>query len=350
MVYVVKIINMNTLLIIESLKHALMIAIFVFAMMVLVDYFNVLTKGGMNKAIKGGRFRQYTIASFLGSTPGCLGAFTNVSLYAHGLISFGAIVGGMIATSGDEAFVMLAMFPKQAIFLFLILFILGIVLAWVSDKIIVIFNIKTSESCEKLTFNERDNECKCFDIKSIEKITFIRALMILLLMGSIILIATGVLGTQTWDWKRITFTTLLSITLFIFATVPEHYLKDHIWKHIVKRHLLRVFLWSFFAILFVHVGLHHLDLESFVQSHMLWVLLIASLLAVIPESGPHFIFVMMFAQGLIPFSVLLASSIIQDGHGMLPMLSYSVKDSLLIKLFNFIFGLTIGGGLYLLGL
>ena len=118
----------------------------------------------------------------------------------------------------------------------------------------------------------------------------------------------------------------------------------------MKKHLLRVFLWSFFAILFVHVGLHHWNFESFIQNHMLWVLVIASLLAIIPESGPHFIFVMMFAQGLIPFSVLLASSIVQDGHGMLPMLSYSIKDSLLIKLFNFIFGLVIGGGLYLLGL
>ena len=341
---------MDTPLIIESLRHALMIAIFVFAMMVLVDYFNVLTRGKMNKTIKGGRFRQYTIASFLGSTPGCLGAFTNVSFYAHGLISFGAIVGGMIATSGDGAFVMLAMFPKQAILLFLILFILGIILAWFSDRIVSILKIKTSESCETFIFDKENEECKCFDIKSIEKITFIRALMIILLFTSIILIATGIIGPQVWDWKRITFTILLSITFFIFATVPEHYLRDHIWKHIVKKHLLRVLLWSFFAILFIHVGLHHWNLELFVQNHMLWVLVIASLLAIIPESGPHFIFVIMFAQGLIPFSVLLASSIIQDGHGMLPMLSYSIKDSLLIKLFNFIFGLAIGGGLYLLGL
>ena len=34
-----------------------------------------------------------------GATPGCLGAFMNVSLYVHGMISFGAIVGGTIATS-----------------------------------------------------------------------------------------------------------------------------------------------------------------------------------------------------------------------------------------------------------
>ena len=43
----------------------------------------------------GRGFRSGTaLASFLGSTPGCLGAFMNVSLYIHGTISFGAIVGG----------------------------------------------------------------------------------------------------------------------------------------------------------------------------------------------------------------------------------------------------------------
>ena len=78
----------------------------------------------------------------------------------------------------------------------------------------------------------------------------------------------------------------------------------------------------------------------------MWVLLIASLVAVIPESGPHLIFAVMFSKGLIPFSVILASSIIQDGHGMLPLLSYSVRDSMLIKLFNLVFGLIIGIILY----
>jgi len=61
------------------------------------------------------------------------------------------------------------------------------------------------------------------------------------------------------------------------------------------------------------------------------------------------IFVMLYANGMIPFSILLASSIVQDGHGMLPLLSYTVKDSMLIKLFNLVFGIVIGLAFYLLG-
>jgi hypothetical protein len=102
------------------INHSITITLFVFLMMLIIDYLNVATKGNMEKSLKGGKGRQYTISSFLGATPGCLGAFMNVSFYAHGLMGFGAIVGGMIATSGDEAFVMLALFPKKALLLFAI--------------------------------------------------------------------------------------------------------------------------------------------------------------------------------------------------------------------------------------
>ncbi|MDY6845093.1 MAG: putative manganese transporter, partial [Thermodesulfobacteriota bacterium] len=100
------------------LKHSLMITVLVFVMMLLVDFLDTATKRRMSDIMKGGKLRQYTLASFLGSTPGCLGAFINVSLYVHGIIGFGALVGGMIATSGDEAFVMLSQFPATAMMLF----------------------------------------------------------------------------------------------------------------------------------------------------------------------------------------------------------------------------------------
>jgi hypothetical protein len=82
---------------------------------------------------------------------------------------------------------------------------------------------------------------------------------------------------------------------------------------------------------------------------MILIFLICALVGIIPESGPHMIFVMMFANGLIPFSILLTSSVVQDGHGMLPLFSYTVKDSVLIKLFNLIFAIVIGLPLFLLG-
>ena len=106
------------MLVIEVLKHALIITLFVFVMMVLIDYINVMTRGRLSFAAKGGRWKQYIGGSFLGAIPGCLGAFFSVSLYMHGLFSFGALAAAMIATSGDEAFVMPAMFPGSVLILF----------------------------------------------------------------------------------------------------------------------------------------------------------------------------------------------------------------------------------------
>jgi hypothetical protein len=100
----------------------------------------------------------------------------------------------------------------------------------------------------------------------------------------------------------------------------------------------------------VHYGLKFWNLDAFIHQHMVWILIIGALLGIVPESGPHFIFVMMYAKGLVPFSVLFTTSFIQDGHGMLPLLSYSLKDSILIKTFNFVFGLSIGSILLMMGL
>jgi len=329
-----------------------MISFFVFTMMLILDYFNVLTKGNINNIIKRRKGQQYLISSFLGSTPGCLGAFLNVSFYVHGMISFGALTGGMIATSGDEAFVLLAMLPKQALLLFVILFIFGIALGWFSDKIVTVLKLKTCKEC-KLYKIHSIKECKCFDKKTIIQnyleLSPIRIFLLATAIFVLIAIIIGLFGPSSWDWKRITFVVLFIITLGIIATVPEHFLREHIWEHIVKKHLWSVFLWSFFAIMVIEIGFKYFNIEEFVQEHMKWIGLLAVLIGIIPESGPHMIFVMLYAKGMIPFSILLASSIVQDGHGMLPLLSYTIKDSILVKLLNLVFGIIIGFTFYLMG-
>jgi hypothetical protein len=343
------------------IKHALMISFFVFVMMLLVDFIDTASRKQMSGLIKGGRWRQYFIGSFLGATPGCLGAFMNVSLYVHGMISFGAIVGGMIATSGDEAFVMLTQFPGVALALFGLLFVAGILCAWISDKIITLMGVIPCESCLEAhcdhCISSEDEAEKIADIfrltnlfENFRSLSFTRFLLLILILSFLVLVALGIIGPSVWKWKRVTFIALCLSSLYITIIVSEHYLHDHIWDHIIKRHLFRVFLWSFGALLFVHTGLTYWNLEAFIHAHMVWILVIGAILGIVPESGPHLIFVMMYAQGLIPFSVLFTTSFVQDGHGMLPLLSYSIKDSLLIKAFNLVFGLTIGGVLLALGL
>ncbi|MDX2441131.1 MAG: putative manganese transporter, partial [Desulfobacterales bacterium] len=244
--------------------------------------------------------------------------------------------------------------------LFGLLFVFGIVFAWISDRIIPHIGFTPCESCMDSHCEEclpgKGNQESIRDIfrpanliVNFQKLGFTRFLLLVLIVSFMVLITTGTLGPPTWDWKRITFICLSMCTLFIIIICSEHYLESHIWEHIIKKHLFSVFLWSFGALLFVHWGLAFWNLDSFIHDHMMWVLLIGALMGIIPESGPHLIFVMMYAQGLIPFSVLLTTSFVQDGHGMLPLLSYSLKDSVLIKIFNLIFGLSVGSFFYVLG-
>jgi len=95
---------------------------------------------------------------------------------------------------------------------------------------------------------------------------------------------------------------------------------------------------------------HYWHLEKLTSEYTLLLLFAGALFGLIPESGPHLIFVTMFADGLVPLSVLFTSSFVQDGHGMLPMFAYSVRDSMTIKAFNIVFGLSVGLVLHAAGL
>jgi hypothetical protein len=274
---------------IDVFKESLKVTLFVMLMMIIIDFINVKSKGKLESILQtGNKWKQYFVASLLGTAPGCLGSFAGVSLYIHGMISFGALTGLMLATAGDEAFVMLAIIPETAIIMFGILFLLGIIAGYFTDFLVKKFKVKTCTDCEFKQFHP---------------------------------------GQEGY----------------------KHYLKDHIWAHIIKGHLAKVFLWTFAALLVVEYAMTLVDLQSITSEYTFVLLILGALIGLIPESGPHLIFVMLFANGLIPFSVLFTSSIVQDGHGMLPMLSYSVKDSIKLKMFNLGFGLFIGLIIYALG-
>ncbi len=276
-------------LLVPVLRETTQVTLLVFVMMLLVDLLNVWTHGRIAGILRGARqWRQYVVAPAVGAIPGCIGGFTSVSLYIHGMISFGALTGAMVAASGDEAFVMLALIPETAIPLFFLLAVCGMGFGWITDVFVRRLRIRTSSDC-----------------------------------------AVPILHPAESGFR--------------------HYFVEHIWHHILRRHLWKVALWTFTALLIVEIGLQYADLQGLASRYPFVILLFSSLIGLIPQSGPHLLIVTMFANGLVPFSVLLTSSIVQDGHSMLPMLAHSVSDSVKIKIFNLIFGLTTGMIVYATG-
>ena len=96
------------------------------------------------------------------------------------------------------------------------------------------------------------------------------------------------------------------------------------------------------ALLIIQLVLQKIDIATWVSGNQIIVILIACLIGLIPESGPHLVFVSLFATGSIPFSVLLASSIVQDGHGMIPLLAETKRGFLTVKAVNVVFGVLVG--------
>jgi hypothetical protein len=325
-------------------KHAIMITGFVFMMMLLVEYINVQTKGAWQKKLVGNPWKTYLFAGILGALPGCLGAFTAVTLFSHRFISFGAIVTTMIATSGDEAFVMFAMIPEQAFLITGIILVVGILAGWLTDKF-----YDASALLEKLAETGmplHEKKCESFQkgnfFDFIKRPSLHRIALGVVILFMIIGVVTGVLLEKAELWKRITLIGAFLLSLFIVLNIPHHFLKEHIWNHIVKVHIPRIFLWTFGTLLMIHLFMEFIDLQNWIASNLFIVLLIAVLIGIIPESGPHLIFVTMFVEGAIPLSILLASSIVQDGHGMLPLFAESKRGFFAVKKINVLAGLMVG--------
>ena len=133
---------------------------------------------------------------------------------------------------------------------------------------------------------------------------------------------------------NVLFAGLSVIMLFVLLLGSDHFIEEHLWMHIIRKHLPTIFAWTFGVLLVVGIGLQYIDIDHWISSNTAVMILLATVIGIIPESGPHMIFVTLFAAGIIPFPVLLASSISQDGHSSIPLLAESKKSFAWAKLIN----------------
>ena len=384
---------MNWHLFIDVLRNSILITGLVLIMMLMIEYFNIHSHGKWFKRIQDSKIKQIFLGSLLGLVPGCIGGFATVSLYTHRLLSIGALVAMMISSSGDEAFVIMAMMPKEAVALFAILFAISIITGLVTDYII--FRKPQNDLCPD-DFEIHDTDTHSHErIPSLMRKESYRAMLkpskerIAILVGIACFIAAVIMGilacghdhsaevaghvhteacthVHTADCGHdhghvhshhhsdatlnilneksinIMFAIISIITLFFTAVANEHFIKEHIWKHVIKRHMVSIFLWTFGTLLICNIGMQYLDVAHWINNNMAFVILLAVLVGIIPESGPHLVFVTLFAQGVLPFYVLLVNSIVQDGHSALPLLAESKMSFAKAKLINIAVGLLIG--------
>ena len=330
----------------DALRNSILITGLVVVMMMLIESMNIESKGVFFKGLKRSRIGQVVISAFLGVIPGCMGGFASVSLYTHGIISFGALVAMAIATSGDESFVLLATVPDKALWIFLVLFAIAIAVGLLVDCIYKPSGTK-SICEEQYRIHEEDNHS---GERQARHLSWKRGIMFLGVTLFIAALLTGHLEHEhaeeaehhlqgginllSEEWMNWLFGGLSLIVLAVLIWGGDHFVDGHLWHHIVARHLPSVFLWTFGVLLFINFGLEYLNLDNWISDNTAWMIILATLVGIIPESGPHLIFVTLYATGLAPLPVLLASSISQDGHACLPLIAESKKSFLWLKLIN----------------
>lgn len=370
-------------LLIEILRNSILITGLVVIMMMMIESLNIESKGLVFNGLRKTKIGQVIIAALLGSIPGCMGGFATVSLYTHRMFSFGALIAMMIASSGDEAFIMLAMIPQQALILFIVLFVIAVVAGIGTD---LIWDRRHKQVCLKHDHSDCGPETECKDGFEVHEgkesirdgkrhFGWHRIVMFIGLALFIAALATGKLGHDhgahghedhdhaahihteacahdhgactheheeatfhidllSEDWMNVLFAGLSVIMLFVLIFASDHFVEDHLWRHIVRKHLPTIFAWTFGVLLLVGIGLQHIEIDRWISDNTVLMILLATLIGIIPESGPHMIFVTLFAAGIVPFPVLLASSISQDGHASIPLLAESKKSFLWAKLIN----------------
>ena len=378
-------------LLIDILRNSILITGLVVVMMMMIESLNIESRGLLFGGLRRTKFGQVVIAALLGSVPGCMGGFATVSLYTHRIFSFGALVAMMIASSGDEAFIMLAMFPHKALILFAVLFVVAIAAGYITD---IVADRLHSKKCSRVEHSECGEPATCENGYAVHEehcqesvrhehghkrhFGWKRIIMFVGLGAFIVALATGNLGHDhgahsthehseccaeehahhhhvdehhecqaghedhghmtidllSEDWMNVLFAGLSVIMLIVLIFASDHFIEEHMWNHIIKKHLPVIFAWTFGVLLALGIILQYVDISRWISDNTVLMILLATAVGIIPESGPHLVFVTLYAAGVVPFPVLLASCISQDGHSSLPLIAESKKSYLYAKLIN----------------
>lgn len=315
---------------IDAFKESIEICALVILMMTLIEIFNVCTQGKMFHSLEKHKGRQIVTSAALGLIPGCLGGFAGVSLYSHRMIGFGALLATLIATTGDEAFIMLAKFPGTALMMMCGLFVLGIGIGALTEIIVgsmqkkgKMMNIGADRSRDD---NYEIHSCDCGHHHGDEHRHHGED-------------SHDECGHHNGEDSHHHEKGKEHVN---HAHNLRHFLEEHVWKHVIKRHLPTIFAWTFSVLALFGILSVYIDIETWIKGNIWLMLVIAVAAGLIPESGPHLVFVSMFAAGILPFPVLLANCISQDGHACLPLIAENKRSWLTVKLIKTVIAAAVG--------
>ncbi|MBR6021537.1 MAG: hypothetical protein IK066_03865, partial [Kiritimatiellae bacterium] len=275
--------------------------------------------------------------------PGCAGGFVAVGLYAHGMASFGALLAMSVATLGDDGLFLLAKAPGWGLGLTAGLLALGVASGWIADFLWRGRKGATGGEEGHYPVHEHDRAHRPWG--AWEGLGWRRAA----LLAGLVLFSVGTLAGWLGDaggggeeeaaveWGETAAKWLFGgLGLAAAACVwksSEHFVGEHLWKHIVRLHVPKVLLWTLGVLAAVKWAEGLGAMDGLMDGATGRWLAVGGAIALgwIPTAGPNLLVIGLFARGMVPAEALIANSIVQDGHASLALLAETRKGFFLTK-------------------
>ena len=326
---------MTASLLLHTLSETIVLTSIVIMLMMMIEFIHIHTRGNWIARMDRNPFGQIFLASLLGATPGCVGVFAVVSLYTHNIVGFGALLAACIASFGDEAFFLISQRPSTGLLTLGLLWSGGFAAGCAYHLLKPFQSTNDLHQLEHLVLHPEHQPHEEAPEKgdSGNRYRLVLILYVILFILSIIFGWIGEEGEKGLSGENLVFLCIAACVLFVLCMVDGHFLKEHLWQHILKKHLLKIFLWTLGVLFFIGLLETQMDLYAFSQKSggKLMLLGIALLIGLIPQSGPHLAVIQLFMAGIIPYSTLLANCLLQEGHGGIPLLAESPKTFLRLK-------------------
>ena len=341
------------------------IVFFVMVVLMLMEFVELyrMRKGMTEGSSLLGRprsFAQLLVAALFGFIPGCVGGLMVVSLYSHRAIGFGAVMAAAFTALGDDAFRMLAIDPATTVWVECALLVMGLGVGALCNRFFSHEPDRGKFPCkvELHGFKGEDERWTCFDQDAVGwrkfaclfcNWSFAKTLLVFILRGFLVVIF-GRLHSPL-DFEHIVFAVLSVAALCMVLVANEHFLEEHLWNHLIKKHMPSIFLWTLGTLYFLAFFQQAVDLQAWIENDLgkqFLLLLAAIAIGWIPQSGPHFLFIQLYFTGVLPLGVFFANAIVQDGHTSLLLLSSSRRKFILLKAVKSLVAVAVGGGVLIL--
>ena len=314
----------------------LSVSVFVAITLFVFLYFEKSKTYSLSNFFKNNVNLQIPIAGFLGAIPGCGGAIIVVTQYLQGNITFGCLVAVLTSTMGDAAFLILAKQPTNALLIFSICMIVGIITGFLVNYIMP--NKRASIDATKINL-------KLGEIQNKYHLSLYRFWLVIFIPGFFL----GILSQF-----QINLVKILNFDIYYFLGYSGALLAMFIWainpfsdkaisldtsrniqsKGIDMTNFVTV--WVIIGFLVFDLGIYFtgIDFKKLFEVMLPLTPLVAIFIGFVPGCGPQILTATLYLNGYIPFSAEIGNAISNDGDALFPAIAICPKDAILATIYS----------------